>query len=189
MQALLKILIELGPLIIFFVANAKAGILIGTAAFMTATVAALLISYIMRQSVPVMLWVSAIVVVIFGGATLYFEDELFIKLKPTIIYALFSAVLFYGVMTKRSYLRLVLSSTFPPLTDEGWHTLTKRWAWFFFVMAILNEIIWRTTDTDTWVAAKLFVFLPISVIFAAFQVPLIERSQPKPAEVPETSGD
>ena len=141
MQALLKILIELGPLIIFFVANAKAGILIATAAFMTATVAALLISYIMRQNVPAMLWVSAIVVMVFGGATLYFEDELFIKLKPTIIYALFAAILFYGLATRRPYLRIVLSSSFPPLTDEGWHILTKRWAWFFFVMAILNELI------------------------------------------------
>lgn len=180
MQALFKILIELGPLIVFFVANAQAGILIATAAFMAATVAALLASYMLRHSVPAMLWVSAVVVVVFGGATLYFEDELFIKLKPTIIYLAFALVLFFGMMTKRHYLRIVLSSSFPALHDDAWHVLTRRWAWFFLAMAALNEIVWRATSTDTWVAAKLFLFLPLSVIFAMAQVPLIERSQIKP---------
>lgn len=179
MQALIKLLIELGPLVIFFVVNGKAGILVATAAFMAATVAAMVASYLLRHTVPVMLWVSAIVVTIFGGATLYFENETFIKLKPTIIYVLFAIILFYGLWTKRPYLRLILGESFPALSNEGWTTLTQRWAWFFTALAVLNEIIWRTVSTDTWVAAKLFVFLPLSFVFAIAQVPLIERSQKK----------
>jgi intracellular septation protein len=179
MQALIKLLIELGPLVIFFVVNGKAGILVATAAFMAATVAAMVASYLLRHTVPVMLWVSAIVVTIFGGATLYFENETFIKLKPTIIYTLFAIILFYGLWTKRPYLRLILGESFPALSDKGWTILTQRWAWFFTALAVLNEIIWRTVSTDTWVAAKLFVFLPLSFVFAIAQVPLIERSQKK----------
>ncbi|RIK93624.1 MAG: septation protein A [Proteobacteria bacterium] len=179
MQALIKLLIELGPLVIFFVVNGKAGILVATAAFMAATVAAMVASYLLRHTVPVMLWVSAIVVTIFGGATLYFENETFIKLKPTIIYTLFAIILFYGLWTKRPYLRLILGESFPALSDKGWTILTQRWAWFFTALAVLNEIIWRTVSTDTWVAAKLFVFLPLSFVFAIAQVPLIERSQNK----------
>lgn len=179
MQALIKLLIELGPLVIFFAVNGKAGILVATAAFMAATVAAMVASYLLRHTVPVMLWVSAIVVTIFGGATLYFENETFIKLKPTIIYTLFAIILFYGLWTKRPYLRLILGESFPALSDKGWTILTQRWAWFFTALAVLNEIIWRTVSTDTWVAAKLFVFLPLSFVFAIAQVPLIERSQKK----------
>lgn len=182
MQTLIKLFIELGPLVTFFVVNGKAGILVATAAFMAATVAAMVASYLLRHTVPVMLWISAIVVTIFGGATLYFEDDTFIKLKPTIIYALFAIILFYGLWTKRPYLRLVLGETFPALTSQGWIILTQRWAWFFTALAVLNEIIWRTVSTDTWVAAKLFVFLPLSFVFAIAQVPLIERSQKKTAD-------
>ena len=182
MQALIKLLIELGPLVIFFVINGKAGILVATAAFMAATVAAMVASYLLRHTVPVMLWVSAIVVTIFGGATLYFENETFIKLKPTIIYTLFAIILFYGLWTKRPYLRLILGDSFPALSNKGWTVLTQRWAWFFVVLAVLNEIVWRTVSTDTWVAAKLFVFLPLSFVFAIAQVPLIERSQKKTAD-------
>src|SRR5690606_37547191 len=104
-------------------------------------------------------------------------------------YSLFATILFFGVATGRPYLRIVLSNSFPPLIDHGWHILTKRWAWFFLVMAVLNEIIWRNMSTDNWVAAKLFVFLPLSVIFAACQMPLIERYQPKPEASSETAGE
>ena len=182
MQAFIKILIELGPLVTFFVVNGQAGILAATAAFMVATVVAMVSSYLFRHTVPVMLWVSAIVVTIFGGATLYFEDDTFIKVKPTIIYTLFALILFYGLMTKRPYLRLVMGDSFPALTSKGWTQLTRRWAWFFAVLAVLNEIVWRNLSTDDWVAAKLFVFLPISFLFAMAQVPLIERHLKKTSE-------
>jgi intracellular septation protein len=118
--------------------------------------------------------VSAIVVMVFGGLTLYLQDETFIKLKPTIIYASFAALLLGGLLVGRSLLALVLDSVFQ-LTDQGWKTLTLRWGLFFAAMAILNEIVWRSVSTDTWVAFKTFGFLPLTILFALAQTPLIVR--------------
>lgn len=177
MHPLVKFLVEIGPLVIFFWVNGKYGILHGTAAFMVATFAAMAFSWFTRKSIPIMLWVSGVVVLVFGGATLIFENELFIKLKPTIIYALFAGVLFFGLMRGQSYLKLVLDASFPALQDRGWMIMTRRWAWFFVAMAVLNEIIWRQFSTDTWVASKLFLFLPLSFVFAMAQVPLIQKYQ------------
>lgn len=175
MQALVKLLIELGPLVTFFVVNGKFGVFIGTAAFMATTVAAMIAARIMSGRIPVMLWVSGVVVMIFGGATLIFENELFIKLKPTIIYALFGGVLFFGLRTGKPYLKILMEASFPALSDAGWTIMTRRWAWFFTAMAVLNEIIWRSVSTDAWVASKLFLFLPLSFVFAMLQLPLIQR--------------
>lgn len=172
---MLKLLIELGPLIAFFWANSKFGVITATGIFMVATLIAMIASRISTGKIPVMLWVSGVVVLVFGGATVLFENELFIKLKPTIIYGLFGAVLFYGIATKRQLLKHVMGASFPELSDEGWRIMTQRWAWFFFVMALLNEIIWRSFSTDTWVASKLFFFMPLSLVFALFQFPLIQR--------------
>lgn len=177
MTALIKMLTEIGPLVIFFVVNGKWGIFPATAAFMVATLAAMIFTYATRRKIPAMLWVSGAVVGVFGGATLYFENETFIKLKPTIIYSLFAAVLFYGLWRGQHYVKMVLDSSFPPLADKGWEIMTRRWAWFFVASAVLNEVIWRTQSTDTWVSAKLFVFLPLSFLFAMAQYPLIVRYQ------------
>lgn len=177
MHPLLKFLIEIGPLVVFFWVNGKYGIFEATAAFMAATVISMAASWLMRRTIPIMLWVSGVVVLVFGGATILFENELFIKLKPTIIYLLFAGVLFFGLWRGQSYLKLVLDASFPQLQDEGWMRMTRRWAWFFLAMAALNEVIWRAVDTDTWVAAKLFLFLPLSMVFAIAQVPLIQRYQ------------
>lgn len=187
MQALIKLLIELGPLVTFFAVNSKFGIFAGTAAFMVATVAAMIAARITDGRIPVMLWVSGAVVLLFGGATLIFENELFIKLKPTILYALFGGALFFGLMTGKPYLKIVMESSFPTLSDEGWTLMTRRWAWFFVAMAILNELVWRLTSTETWIASKIFLFLPLSFGFAMLQLPLIQRHTPpetddKPAE-------
>ncbi len=193
MTALIKLLTEIGPLVIFFVVNGKWGIFAGTGAFMVATVAAMIFTYATRRKIPMMLWVSGVVVLIFGGATLYFENETFIKIKPTIIYSLFAAVLFFGLWRRQHYIKLILDSSFPPMAEKGWEIMTKRWAWFFVGAAILNEIIWRTQTTDTWVATKLFLFLPLSFLFAMAQYPLIVKYQlddePEPAAETEEAGE
>jgi intracellular septation protein len=175
MKKLIKFLIEVGPLLTFFIINGRFGVLPATGAFMATTIAAMIVSYIMERKIPIMLWVSGVVVMIFGGATLYFHDETFIKLKPTIVYALFSAAMFWGLFRGKSYLKTVMEAAFPPLSDEGWRVMTWRWAWFFVVMAVMNEFVWRNFSTDFWAGFKLFGAMPLSFIFAAFQMPLINR--------------
>jgi len=174
LSPLLKFALDLGPLILFFLANAYYKIFVATAAFMVATLVSLIVTYALTRRIAVMPLVTAGVVMIFGGLTLWLHDEVFIKLKPTIIYASFAAVLLGGLAFGRSFLALVLDSLFQ-LTEEGWKKLTLRWGIFFILMAILNEIIWRSVSTDTWVAFKTFGFLPITIAFALAQAPLISR--------------
>jgi intracellular septation protein len=170
----LKFALDLGPLLIFFFANSKFGIFAGTAAFMVAILAALAVSYALTRHLPVMAIVSAVVVLVFGGATLLFHDELFIKLKPTIIYLLFAGVLFAGLVLNKPFLAIVFDQVFQ-LTAEGWRKLTVRWAIFFLALAVLNEIVWRTQSTDFWVNFKVFGVLPLTMIFGAFQYPLLMK--------------
>jgi intracellular septation protein len=179
----LKLVLDIGPLVLFFVANSRFGIFSATAAFMVAVVAALAVSYVMTRHLPIMPVVTAIVVVVFGGLTLVLHDETFIKLKPTIIYGLFGATLLGGYIFEKQFLAIVFDSVFH-LTDEGWRKLTLRWSVFFFVLAVLNEAIWRTQSTDFWVNFKLFGFVPLTFVFAALQYPLLMRhaAEPAPAE-------
>jgi intracellular septation protein len=137
-------------------------------------VAALAVSYAMTRHLPVMPLVTAVVVLVFGSLTLVLHDELFIKLKPTIIYVLFGAVLLVGLAWRKPLLGMVFDSVFH-LTEEGWRRLTLRWALFFFALAILNEIVWRTQSTDTWVSFKVFGVVPLTFIFAALQYPLLAK--------------
>ncbi|MEM7192344.1 MAG: septation protein A [Pseudomonadota bacterium] len=169
-----KLLIELGPLLVFFGTNAAYGIYIGTAAFMVATVLALGTAWWLYRKVPVMPIVSAGLVLIFGGLTLYLHDETFIKLKPTIVYVMFSVLLLGGLAVNKPVLALLFGPVFN-LTDEGWRKLTIRWTVFFLAMALLNEFVWRNFSTDTWVSFKAFGFLPITFLFAMSQVPLMQR--------------
>jgi intracellular septation protein len=180
---LLKLALDIGPLALFVIANAKFGIFAATGSFMAAVVAALLVSYAMTGQWPIMPVVTAIVVLVFGGLTLALHDETFIKLKPTIIYTLFGGTLLGGYIFDKSFLAIVLDSVFH-LTEEGWRKLTLRWALFFFALAVLNEAIWRTQSTDFWVNFKLYGFVPLTFVFAAMQYPLLMRhaSQPAPAE-------
>jgi intracellular septation protein len=170
----LKLALDLGPLLLFFFVNNRWDIFAATGAFMAATIFSLAFTYSMVRRVAMMPLLSAGIVLVFGGLTLYLQDETFIKLKPTIIYALFAAVLFAGLFSGRSLLALVLDSVFH-LTDEGWRKLTLRWALFFVAMALANEIIWRSVSTDTWVAFKTFGFLPATIAFALAQTPLLLR--------------
>lgn len=170
----LKLVLDIGPLVLFFAANAKFGIYAATGAFMVAVLVALAVSYALTRHVAVMPVVTAVVVLIFGGLTLVLHDDLFIKLKPTIIYVLFGGALLVGLMLGKNLLGIVFDSVFH-LTDEGWRRLTWRWALFFFALAILNEIVWRTQSTDFWVSFKLFGVVPLTFVFAALQYPLLMK--------------
>jgi intracellular septation protein len=179
----IKLALDIGPLVLFFVANSRWGIFPATAAFMVAIVAALAVSYALTKHLPVMPLVSAVVVLVFGGLTLALQDETFIKVKPTIIYLVFGLLLAGGLAFGKSLLALVFDQVFH-LTEEGWRKLTIRWALFFFALAVLNEIVWRNTSTDFWVSFKLFGFVPLTFVFAALQYPLLTKyaAQAKPAD-------
>jgi intracellular septation protein len=169
-----KLGLDIGPLLLFFVVNAKAGIFAATGAFMVAVIVALAVSYVMIRRFPVMTVVSAIIVMVFGGLTIFLHDDTFIKIKPTLIYLLFAVVLAGGLIMRKPLLSVVFDSMFH-LTDEGWRKLTIRWSLFFFVMAALNEIVWRTQTTDFWVSFKLFGFVPLTFVFALAQLPLMKK--------------
>jgi intracellular septation protein len=169
-----KLAIELGPLLVFFGTNAAAGIYAGTAAFMVATLISLAVAWLRYHKLPIMPLVSGVIVLVFGGLTLYLRDETFIKLKPTIVYSMFAVLLAAGLLMKKPMLELLLGPVFT-LTEEGWRKLTLRWALFFVAMAVLNELIWRNVSTDAWVSFKAFGFLPLTFLFAVAQVPLMQR--------------
>jgi intracellular septation protein len=183
---LFKLATELGPLVIFFAANAKFGLFVATGAFMVAIVAAIIASYVVTKHVPLMAIVTAVIVLVFGGLTLFFHDETFIKIKPTIIYALFAAALGIGLLLGRSFIAIMFDQMFN-LTPQGWRALTVRWMLFFAGMAVLNEVIWRTQSTDFWVAFKAFGVIPITAVFAMLQMSLIKRHSIAPAT--DAAGD
>jgi intracellular septation protein len=173
-QQLLKFVVELGPLVVFFLMNSRAGIFWGTGCFIVATLISLAASRILFGRVPVMPLVSAVVVVVFGGLTLWLQDELFIKLKPTIVNSIFASVLFGGLLFGKSLLSYLFGDVFS-LTEEGWRKLTFRWACFFVFLALLNEAAWRLLTTDQWVSFKVFAIMPITMVFAISQVGLLQR--------------
>ena len=190
LNPLLKLALELGPLVLFFFTNAYSDrfgvaeerrIFAATGIFIAATVVALAVHYALVKKLPIMPLVSGVVVVVFGGLTLWLDDELFIKLKPTIVNTLFGVVLLGGLAVGKPLLAFVLDSVFD-LTDEGWRKLTFRWALFFFFLALLNEIVWRTQTTDVWVSFKVFGIMPLTIAFALAQTPLLMRHEAKRAK-------
>jgi intracellular septation protein len=173
----IKLLIDLGPLIAFFVAYARAGIFWATGVLMLATIAALLASWRLLGRITAVPVLTAILVVVFGGLTFYLDDPSFIKLKPTIINLLFAGVLVVGLATGRPLLKVLLGEALQ-LTDMGWRKLTLRWACFFLSLAVLNEIVWRNFSESAWVNFKVFGIVPLTILFAMAQIPLIKRYAP-----------
>jgi intracellular septation protein len=179
---LFKLATELGPLLVFFAANARYHLFVATGAFMVAIVAAMAASYIVTRHVPLMALVTGVVVLVFGTLTLVLHDETFIKVKPTIIYSLFALVLGGGLLFGRSFIAVLFDQVFN-LTPQGWRILTMRWALFFLGMAMLNEIIWRTQSTDFWVGFKAFGVIPLTMVFAIIQMPLVKRFHLEPVSL------
>lgn len=171
---LIKLAVEFGPLIVFFVGNSKFDIFVGTGAFMVATVVALIVSRAVLGRIPTMPLISGAFVVVFGGLTLWLQDDAFIKLKPTIVNALFATILLGGLAAGQSFLKFIFEDVMR-LTDEGWRKLTFRWGLFFVFLALLNEVIWRNFSTDFWVGFKVFGIMPITFAFALAQFGLIKR--------------
>lgn len=169
-----KLLIEIGPLVVFFVANAKWDIFVGTGAFMVAITLSLLASWLTEKRLPTLPLVTAFFVLVFGTLTLVLKDATFIKLKPTLVYSLFGILLLVGLALRRSWLEPILGSALS-LTEEGWRRLTLRWALFFLVMAVVNELVWRNFSDDVWVNFKVFGFLPLTLVFFMAQTGLIRR--------------
>ena len=176
MKSIFKLLIDIGPLAVFFFFYTRGDLKTAILPFMIATIIADLFSYIIEKKIPIMPTVGAVIILIFGGLTIYFDNETFFKMKPTIINLLFAAVLYGGVILNKSLLRYLLGAALK-LQDEGWDILTKRWIGFFIALAILNEIIWRTQTTDIWVSFKVFGILPITFIFTLTQFSTIKRYQ------------
>jgi intracellular septation protein len=175
MRKLYATLLEIGPLLLFFAVTAKWEIRTGTIVFMIATAIAVPCYRWMEGRWPIMPMIGGFFVLVFGGLTIYLDNSIFIKLKPTIVNCLFGLILGGGLLVlKRPLLKPIFGAAFQ-LTDEGWRKLTFRWALFFFLLAIVNEIAWRNLSDATWAASKAFVSFPLTMIFAAFQIPLLKR--------------
>ena len=177
---LFRLALDFGPILIFFVTNALASgpdkmaqVKIATAAFMLATAAAMLVSKMRTGRISPMLWMSGALVLVFGGLTLYFDNDSFIKMKPTIVYLMFASILAFGLATGRPLLKQLLEAAYPGLNDVGWRKLTINWAAFFFVMGIVNELVWRNSSWDFWVGFKLWGVMPSTLLFAAANIPML----------------
>ena len=179
MRRLYATALELGPLLLFFIVNGKWGIFVGTGVFIVATAIALPCYRWLEKRWPVMPLVGGFFVLVFGGLTIWLQDDTFIKLKPTIVYSLFAVLLAGGLLYKKPVLELLFGPVFN-LTEEGWRKLSLRWAAFFIAMAVVNELVWRNFSTDAWVSFKAFGFLPLTFLFALAQVPLMQRHAEPP---------
>ncbi|MDO1583969.1 septation protein A [Rhizobium oryzicola] len=185
----LKLALELGPLLVFFFANLRGEwlveklpvlsalggpLLVATGLFMAATVLSLIVSKVVFKHLPVMPFVSGVVVLIFGGLSIWLQDETFIKMKPTIVNTLFGVTLLVGLLFGKSLLGYVFNAAFQ-LTDEGWKKLTLRWGIFFLFLAILNEVVWRNFSDAVWINFKVWGTMPITILFTLAQMPLIMK--------------
>ena len=176
MKSLYKLLIDIGPLAVFFIFYTRSGLQASILPFMVATVIAVLFSYILEKKIPIMPTVGAGIVLLFGGLTIYFDNDIFFKMKPTIINILFAVILYGGILINKPLLKYLLGAALK-LEEAGWKILTQRWIGFFIALAVLNEIVWRTQSTDVWVNFKVFGILPITFIFTMTQFPLIKKYQ------------
>ena len=189
-----RLLIDVGPLLVFFIVNFLAPvpsaikIFVATGAFMAAMIVAMIFAAIKYRYLSPLLLFSGVMVVVLGGLTIWLHDETFIKVKPTIYYTIVALLLAFGLATNRPLLKMVLGSAYPGLDDDGWRKLTRNWAIFFAVMAVVNEAVWRNSTTDFWIAFKLWGAVPATLLFAVANVPMLMRhglsldDAPKPVE-------
>lgn len=190
MSSSLKLAVDYGPLLVFFAVNSLAPgsdvdqAVAATTAFMLATGVAMLISKLKAGRISPMLWVTGAVVLVFGGLTIYLHDQRFIQIKPSIVYAVLSGTLFFGLWTGRPLLRTVLEAGLPALKPEGWHKLTRNFAWFFAAMIVVNEVARQLLSFDDWVTFKVWGVSAISFAFMFTQMPVLMRHSDEPAEPP-----
>ncbi|MET0245683.1 MAG: septation protein A, partial [Sphingomonas sp.] len=189
----LRMLIDFGPLVIFFATNwlapgaQIAKILAATAAFMVAMGLAMALSWWKTRHISPMLWISGMLVLVFGGLTLYFHDQTFIQIKPTIVYSMFAVILAYGLVTGKPLLQALLESAYPGLSAKGWRLLTINWTGFFVVMAVLNEVVRHLVDWDQWLTFKTWAVIPMTLVFAMLNIPMLLKhglQLEKPADAP-----
>lgn len=179
---LLRLVLELGPPLTFFVAfqafnedgRTLFAILVATGLLMVAAIASNIVTYAMTGALSRLTLVTTTVVLVMGALTLYLSDETFIKMRPTIANVLLGSILLFGILRGQSYLKYLLEDLMP-MDDEGWRKITRNWCIYFFAIACLNEVVWRSVDTETWVTIKTFVYLPLALIFAASQTPLMTK--------------
>ena len=176
MKSISKILIDVGPLAVFFIFYTRGNLQSAILPFMIATIISVLFSYILEKKIPIMPTVGAGIVLLFGGLTIYFDNDVFFKMKPTIINVLFAVILYGGMLVNKPLLKYLLGAALK-LEETGWKILSQRWIGFFIALAVLNEIVWRTQSTDVWVNFKVFGILPITFIFTMTQFPLIKKYQ------------
>lgn len=175
----LRMAIDFGPLIVFFAVNSLASgpqiarIISATIAFMLAMVAALAVSWWKTRHISPMLWITGLLVLVFGSLTIYFHDQTFIQIKPTIVYAMFAVILGYGLITNKPLLQMLLESAYPGLSAKGWRLLTINWTGFFIAMALLNEVMRQVLSWDQWVIFKAWGVIPLTVVFAMLNIPML----------------
>ena len=186
MHPLLKLALDLGPLLLFFLANSLFGIYTATGVFMAVMLIAIVIGIVVERRISPIPLITGALVLIFGGLTLWLSNDIFIKIKPTILYVMFAAVLLGGLVFSRLFIKYLLGQTLR-LPEGAWRTLTWRWSAFFLVLALLNEIVWRNVSTDTWVAFKVWGVFPLTLLFAMAQTPFIARHQIESEETPAST--
>ncbi|HEX8224222.1 MAG TPA: septation protein A [Allosphingosinicella sp.] len=176
-----RLTIDLGPLLVFFLVNFLAPVpdvlkvFYATGAFMAAMIVAMMFSYLRYRHISPLLWFSGIMVVILGGVTIWLHNDVFIKMKPTVYYVFIASLLGFGLATRRNLLKMVLGAAYPGLSEQGWKLLTRNWAIFFLVMALVNELVWRNSTTSFWIGFKLWGFLPATILFAIANVPMLMK--------------
>ena len=175
----LRMLIDFGPLAVFFLVNSYAPglqiqrIIAATAAFMVAMVAAMLLSWWKAKHISPMLWITAALVLPFGALTIYYHDQSFIQMKPTIVYTMFAVILGYGLITRKPLLQMLLETAYPGLSAKGWRLLTINWTGFFLAMAVLNEVMRQVLTWDQWVTFKTWAVIPMTLVFAMLNIPML----------------
>ena len=176
-RPIIKVVADFGPLLIFFILyfNNENNLKVAIPPFIVATLISLIVIYFLEKRIPMVPLIGGVIITLFGGLTLYFDNKIFFYMKPTIVNLLFAAILYFGKYFTRKPLLKIFFKTAMKLQDEGWKKLNDRWIVFFIVVAILNEIVWRTQSEPFWVNFKVWGLLPISFLFAASQISLINK--------------